>query len=159
MMPGDRLVCVLPKPLAVHNEFKNWPLHVTIVPWFRLGLDTRQITNDLSEVLYSVKSFSVVMSEENVRFGHQKGKLATLVRLPSPLIEIEQIVRSYLRNQNAWMVDESTKRLRCAFRPHITAQLNGSLHEGDSFWCDGLYIVEQKGGYKEIVGKVGVGNA
>lgn len=114
------------------------------------------IADELELKLQGESSFSVTMGKENVGFGHQKGKLATLVRLPSLLIELEKSVRDYFHSQKAWLVDETTKKRR-AFRPHITNQKSGSMHEGDMFICDRLCIVEQKGGFKEIVGVVYLG--
>jgi 2'-5' RNA ligase len=156
MIPGDRLVCVFVEPQHEGFQFKDWLLHVTIVPWFRLDMDSSNIVNELEAGLQEIKPFTVAMGRENIRFGHQRGKMATLVQLPSPLAEIEQHVRGYLRSRKAWLVDETTKHLR-EFKPHITNQKIGSMHEGDMFTCDRLYLIEQKGGFKEVVGEVNLG--
>ena len=156
MIPGDRLLCVLVENKAVGFEFKDWLLHVTIVPWFRLDSESADITKDLKVKLNSIKPFAVTMGRENVQFGHQKDKIATLVQLPTTLTDIEQTVRSYLRSRESWIVDETTKHPR-AFKPHITNQKNSSMHEGDIFTCDRLLMIEQKGGLKEIVGEVNLG--
>jgi hypothetical protein len=155
MQAGDRLICVLTETQTVGATFKDWLLHVTIVPWFRLEIDTSLIVRDLEKILDRVGPFEVVMSEQHVQFGHQKGKLATLVRLPSSLIGIEKIVRDYLHGQSAWLVDESTRHFR-DFRPHVTAQQSGSLRTGDRFRCDRLYIIEQAGGHKKVAGEIGL---
>ena len=153
MRPGDRLVCALLQPLGTGTIFKEWPLHVTIVPWFRLDIPTDQLSTDLRKVWRGVRPFNVEMGAENVRFGHQKGKLVTLVKLSSPLVEVEKRLRSYLHQQNAWLVDEST-RARRDFRPHVTVQGAGRLPEGEVFRGDRLYIVEQLGHEKAITGHV-----
>ncbi|HSW80499.1 MAG TPA: hypothetical protein VLG47_07000 [Candidatus Saccharimonadales bacterium] len=156
MVPGDRLLCVLVENKPIGFEFKDWLLHVTIVPWFRLEIESKALRRDLETVLKAIRPFSVFMGQENVGFGHQKGKMATLIKLPTPLIEIEHKVRAYFHSQHAWLVDETTKRTS-SFKPHITNQKNGSMHEGDIFTCDKLFVVEQKGGYKKITGEVNLG--
>ncbi len=156
MVPSDRLICAFVESKSSGFTFKEWLLHVTIVPWFRLNNESRSIAQDLETKLQEIKPFAVSMGRENIRFGYQEGKLATLVRLPSPLTKIEKRVRDYFYEQNAWLVDETTIRKR-VFKPHITNQINDSLHEGDIFTCDRLYIVEQKGGFKELVDEVRFG--
>jgi hypothetical protein len=93
------------------------------------------------------------MGQENIQFGHQKGKLATLVDLPSRLTELEASLRDYLHSQKAWLVDESTE-VRRKFKPHATVQILGGLHEGDVFLCDRLYLIEQLGNQKSIAAKI-----
>ncbi len=156
MRPGDRLVCASVDRLVAGATFKDWPLHVTIVPWFRLDVDSKQITKDLADALVGFLPFDAHIGDENVRFGHQKGKLAAIVQTPTPFTEVECRVRDFLHAQRAWLVDETTKRPR-TFRPHITKQPSGGLRNGDMFRCDRVYLIEQKGGHKEITGEVRLG--
>lgn len=86
-------------------------------------------------------------------FGPHHNRPATLLSSSTPFTSIEQRVRNYFHKKRAWLVDETTK-IRREFRPHVTAQKTGRLREGDTFVCDRLYIVEQKGGFKEIVGEI-----
>ncbi len=156
MLPGDRLICALTEPRQVGFSFKDWLLHVTVVPWFRVEIDTLNLVIDLRQELAGVAPFQVVIGEENVRFGHQKSKLAAVVQSPTSFAGIESRVRGYLRRQHAWLVDETTKSKR-DFRAHITAQKSGALRRGDRFSCASLYIIEQKGVQKEIIGEVRFG--
>lgn len=155
MKPGDRLICAFTKALPADSQFIDWPLHVTVVPWFRLALNSELITANLERLL-GTTAFIVQMGEENVQFGHQKDKRATLVQLPSPFTQLEQLVRGYFHDQHAWLVDESTSQ-RQEFRPHMTVQRTNGLHAGDTFQCDQLYIVEQKGPHKEVTGEIRLG--
>jgi len=43
MLPGDRLICAFVSERKVGATFRLWPLHVTIVPWFRLNAATRLV--------------------------------------------------------------------------------------------------------------------
>lgn len=86
-------------------------------------------------------------------FGPRKNRPATLIAQPTPFTTVEQKARNYLHQKRAWLVDETTKR-RHAFRPHVTAQAESRLIPGKIFTCDRLYIVEQMGNYKEVVGEI-----
>lgn len=154
MLPGDRLVCAFVEPQEVGRQFTDWLLHVTIVPWFRLPDLSAQIAAGLAKALTPIQPFEA-SAGGMVKFGPKKNRPARLLELPTPFTEIEQRVRSYFHKKRTWLVDETTKR-RHEFRPHVTTQKSGELAEGQTFKVDKLYIVEQKGDYKEIVGIVGL---
>lgn len=153
MNVGDRLVCVLPTVLPVGSSFSIWPLHVTIVPWFRSPQSAVSLLSGLGKALVATKSFEVQMGESGVKFGHQKGKLATLVQLPTQLISVERLVRNFLHDQQAWVVDESTKQ-QFVYRPHVTNQGLQTMQFGESFNADRIYIIEQMGSYKRAAGEI-----
>jgi 2'-5' RNA ligase len=146
MKPGDRLVCAFVEKFDPGYEFKEWPLHVTIVPWFRIEATSRELTRQFEQVITPMASFEIVI-DGTARFG--RNKLVNLVLEPSPLTEVEKRVRGVLKERQAWLVDETTKRHH-AFRPHVTTQKSARLNESDHFRCDRLYIVEQKGDHKLI---------
>jgi len=152
MKPGDRLVCAFVEPQQVGKQFTKWLLHVTIVPWFRLTDPSDSIVHGLELALRTGAPFEAV-ADEQALFGPKHNRHAVLIAQPTPFVQLEKQVRSYLHKKRAWLVDETTKAKR-QFRPHVTQQGAETLREGDTFPCDRLYIVEQKGNYKEIVGKV-----
>jgi hypothetical protein len=137
---------------SVGDEFSKWPLHVTIIPWFRLDDLSEQIARGLTEAMSSISPFLATVGEE-VLFGPRKDRPANLLQLPSPFMHIEPKVRSYLHKKRAWLVDETTKR-RYEFRPHVTVQGSHRLKPGDGFSCGRLYIVEQMGDYKKVTAEV-----
>ena len=93
-----------------------------------------------------------------VKFGPKKNRPARLVLLPTPFTEVEQKVRNYFHKKRAWLVDETTKKPR-QFRPHVTVQKDNALIEGQTFKVHKLYMVEQKGDYKEIIAEIPLGKA
>jgi 2'-5' RNA ligase len=151
MLPGDRLICAFVERQEVGTQFRHWFLHVTIVPWFRLDDSSAVITSGLTEALQQITQFEAVADSE-ARFGPRKRRVS-LLRQPTPLSGIEGKVRTYLHKKRAWLVDATTKR-HYGFRPHVTMQGEQELALGEAFWCDRLYIVEQKGDYKEIVSAI-----
>src|SRR5690348_4767850 len=118
MVPGDRLVCVLLQPLEPGTAFHRWPLHITIVPWFRSTADTKALTESLRDALQSRAAFTIAANGA-ARFGRGGAKHVRLVKLPSPLMDIERVVRDLLHNRQAWLVDETT-RVRREYKPHVT---------------------------------------
>jgi len=154
MLPGDRLVCAFVEPPAAGTEFSDWPLHVTIMPWFRLDASAQQLAAGLKQALTSIKPFES-KAGELVKMGPRK-RPARLLQLPTPFTEIEVRVRNYFHKKRAWLVDETTKKPR-QYRPHVTFQKAAELGEGKSFHVSRLYIVEQKGDYKVITAEISLG--
>lgn len=149
MIPDDQLVCVFVEP-PLQTNFTRWPMHVTIVPWFRTPADTDDLSHELSVHLSDIKPFTAVAGEE-AGFGFRGRKKVNLIELPSPFQDIEHIVRNILHGNDSWIVDETTKKKR-QFLPHVTVQGTERLNKGDTFVCDNVYIVVQKGDHKEIRG-------
>lgn len=150
MKPGDRLVCVLVTKLKNGAVFTQWPLHITLVPWFRCDVSIEQLVELLSASLEEAQPFDIEVAGE-AAFGYQGRKKVSLIKQPSPLEDVEQRIRHILKQHSSWIVDESTKAKR-SFRPHVTFQQDERLHEGDHFLCDRLYIVEQAGEHKRVTG-------
>lgn len=152
MLPGDRLICAFVEPQTVGVQFRAWLLHVTVVPWFRLDDPSDLVASGLARALTVLRPFAAVMGDEAM-FGPRKNRRVRLVTQPTPFTQVEAKVRAYLHKKRALLVDETTKRPP-EFRPHVTMQDGVSLKQGDAFQCNRLYIVEQKGQYKEVAGKV-----
>lgn len=155
MLPGDRLICAFMGSQTVGLQFSAWLLHVTIVPWFRVDETSGVIVRNLQTELQYVVPFMAITDGEAL-FGPQKSRPVRLLQPVAPFRTLEQKVRGYLHEKRAWLVDETAKRPR-EFAPHVTDQADARLHESDTFWCDRLYIVEQKGKLKEVVGEIRLG--
>ena len=146
MLPGDRLLAILIKPVPAGSQFTAWPLHLTIVPWFRLELNSTVLARKLKQRLQTLRPFDILIGEQTI-MGHHKQ--VNLVKLPSPLLEIESQARALLKRYDSWLVDETTKRPR-KFQPHITWQGEKHLMPGDHFLCSELDVISQQGTYKLI---------
>jgi 2'-5' RNA ligase len=153
MIPGDRLLCLFVEDKRSGDTFSEWPLHLTLVPWFRTDVRSEDLGRKLRERLGKLKPFDVIIEGE-ANFGARR-RLVSLVAEPTLLHTVEHEARDLLHEVGAWMVDETTKKRR-QFRPHVTAQKSGRLHVGDSFSCGSIYIVGQLGGRKEIMEKITV---
>lgn len=154
MLPGDRLICAFLEGRTTGDIFTDWPLHITIIPWFRTDVSADDLTKEITDMLSGVAPFDMHIDGE-AGFGYKGRKQVDLIALPSSLEAIERKCREILRGHDAWLVDETTKQRR-PFRPHVTRQKNQRVHHGESYRCDVLYIVGQKGGCKEILVKIGL---
>jgi 2'-5' RNA ligase len=147
MLPSDRLICAFVEKQPAGYIFKDWPKHITIVPWFRLPISSVQLAEQLQKQYTGLKAFRVAVLDEK-QFGYKERKAVNLVSAPELKI-IEVRTRYLLHTYKAWIVDESDNTRR-NFRPHVTVQNSGRVNKGDSFCCDSLYIVFQHGDYKQI---------
>lgn len=152
MLPGDRLLCAFVENQSVGMQFKTWILHVTIVPWFRLDEPVDVIGQGLERAMHGIEPFDVATGEEAM-FGPRKNRPVRLLLPTNQLEQIETKARNYLHKKQAFLIDETTKK-PYSFRPHVTAQNGFLLPEAASFHIDRLYIVQQKGNYKEIVNEI-----
>jgi len=155
MLPGDRIVCAFVELQLVGAQFKVWTLHVTIVPWFRLDESSEVIAKGLETALQTTSLVKLEGDGESL-FGPRKNRRVRLLKPFEPLEEIEVKVRNYLHKKRAFLVDETTKK-PYSFRPHVTEQNGFLLPESAAFEIDRLYIVEQKGDYKQIMSEIKLG--
>lgn len=152
MLPCDRLICAFIRPICIGDSFTDWPLHVTILPWFRVSDTTDRLILGLTRALLPISAFTSVVEAE-VLVGPRKNRLALVIREPTTFHDIERRVRIYFHKKRAWIVDETTKK-QWSFRPHVTIQKTDRMYEGENFKTDRLYIVEQKGTYKVVKGEI-----
>ncbi|MGH7237323.1 MAG: hypothetical protein ACREGF_02195 [Candidatus Saccharimonadales bacterium] len=143
MKPGDRLICCLVRPLASGASFSDWPLHITIVPWFRINVVSSRLVNELS--LNKFLPFKVTLGSES---SLGVNKPVTLIKLPSALTEIEAVIHNYLHDKGAWLVDETTKEPH-SFLPHITWQKG--VKPAGGFRIAEIQLMQQTGGSKMVV--------
>lgn len=147
MLPGDRMVCAFVNKQSMSSKFKDWPLHITIVPWFRLNISSSKLAKELKEHYIGSKAFQVTVLEETL-LEYKEYKIINLVAAPELKI-LEGQTRRLLHALKTWIVDEADKT-RNGFRPHVTALSSGRVYEGDNFQCNYLYIVSQHGDYKKV---------
>lgn len=149
MQPGDRLiVAFVTEPNK--KSFSSWPIHITLVPWFRVDMSSGELAKYLRAKYVNSRPFKVTALGKAM-FGYKKRKTVNLVQ-SDELMKIEGQTRRALHAVKAWIVDEADKTRN--FRPHVTVQGNEQLHEGTEFVCDKLYIVQQQGKFKTIEAEI-----
>lgn len=154
MLKGDKLICLFVQDYSLGDKFTHWPLHITILPWFRNDLSTDRIIEEICKELQSYASFSLNISQE-AYFGSKKDKLVNLIKPDKTLSSIEKTIRSYLKAKRSWIVDETTKR-KIQYSPHVTVQSSERLIAGDKIKINKIYLIEQKEENKEVVGIINI---
>jgi 2'-5' RNA ligase len=155
MVPGDRLFVVFLEQLAAGHTFTAWPLHITIVPWFRTAVPTADIAAELRRRFAAIQPFEMTAGQP-AYFGYRGRKEVTLIG-PSPaLTGLEEMARGYLHSIKAWLADETTARRR-QFRPHVTVQGHMRVNPGQTVICREVAITEQHGAHKEVAAVIPVG--
>jgi len=77
MLPGDRLLCLLLDGGQPGDRFRHWPLHVTIMPWFRLPDSSAQLARGLTRALQAVPAITVA-ADGVAYFGPRRRKVRLL---------------------------------------------------------------------------------
>lgn len=151
MRPGDQLVCALIEPRQAGDTFERWPLHVTIVPWFMLTVSLDDFVRLLQSQLRDIAPFGA-----KVRYAHRFGYRKANVLLRNQWQPLHDIVLGSV--QQAAKNRVPFRFVGRLYRPHVTHQASEHLNEGDIFWCDKVYVIEQKGGHKQVAAVIRLGN-
>lgn len=150
MKPGDRMICIFVNDIPIGTTFTEWPLHVTIVPWFRLDTPSSDLAKQLQKHYIGSKPFQINVLQET-QLGYKKRKTVNSIEA-AELNRLEGQTRRLLHSYKTWIVDEADKTRK--FHPHITAQKSNRIHEGDIIKCDRLYVISQHGDFKQIDSEV-----
>lgn len=150
MKSDDKLICAFVESVVVGQRFEDWPLHITIVPWFKIVSSEEDFFSCIEQSMQDQKPFMSKVGKEK-RFAAWQFNM--LINDEWKLLH-ERSLKCV--NKNA----RSTAPLRFIgryYRPHVTAQKNKRLYAGDIFTCNRLSVVEQKGAYHEVVREVYLG--
>lgn len=135
----------------VGEQFTEWPLHVTVVSWARSELATAELAQALSESLRTVQPFEAVVGSED-KFANGT-VLVNAIRRPTGFDKLFEAVKE----TEDRLGFEFVSTMHPSYEPHVTVQRAERLRAGDVFSVSKLYIVEQRGDYKEVVGEVYLG--
>lgn len=121
---------------AVGNTFINWPLHITIIPWFFVhDIDTLDAKiNRISKKFFKLS----VTGRELTKYGE---RTVCLVSNEYTLQQIHRAVYTTLQMLNARFID--TRYFGDNYTPHITWQESEKYLIGDVFDAAGFYLVKR----------------
>jgi 2'-5' RNA ligase len=158
--PGDRVLVSLLQPLAPGESFRHWPLHVTLFPWFRTTLSTRELQQLLAETLQGITGFTATMGE-TAHFGYQNEVPVRVVITPNQFEEIhKRVLAAFEAHTDIKIV--TPEHIGPRFRAHVTLHGYEPLREGDILACNDLQIVHlgaihPGGSTKEVEGEIDLG--
>lgn len=157
---GDRVVVSLLQPLARGERFHKWPLHLTLMPWFRSKLPSHEIAQVITGALSGVQPFTATMGE-TAHFGFKDQVPVRVVTSPNGFEEVHhRLLQAFHAHPEIEVLDgEHTGN---GFRAHVTLHSYEPLREGDIVACNDLQIVRLAdihpgGATKEVEGEVDLG--
>lgn len=143
-------VCML-EPIEVGTQFTQWPLHMTIVPWFKAP-DLTAVEEKLKPIAAEHRPFDVEVGER-AYFG-PRGKLPVM-RIEN-IPELQSLHEDILRavTESGWHMEGRYTGQH--YTPHVT-QKGGSDAQGKLHF-ENFYIAEAlPQGYRKIIAKLELG--
>lgn len=136
---NQRLLVSMVEPVQVGYEFKRseWPLHLTIVPWFTVK-DQNWFTTGLVKVLDHQKPIQLVMGEKEM-FGAKRNVPVNIITPNDELSELHEKLLSLVRE---WGELQGSKFIEAKYRPHVTHHRGNFLTSGSEWTLDNICIVE-----------------
>jgi hypothetical protein len=159
------LVCAFVEPQKVYvgQEFdrKDWPLHVTVVPWARREAPASEMVASLRETAHGIQPFeAAVNGQDHVRFVPSRG--VNLLEGEPWKNLYDTFLPAVDQHANTRLARVySGQSLPKGYRPHITSQSSGNVAQGDTFPCEYLYVVDKKPGVhgvRRVVGQLRLGD-
>jgi len=157
---GDRVIVSLLQPLARGERFHKWPLHLTLMPWFRTNLPAYEVTKLMSAALQGVEPFTATMGE-TARFGFKDQVPVRVVHAPNGFEEMHRrLLKAFHEHPEIEVLDG--EHTGPNFRAHVTLHGYEPLREGDIIACNDLQIVRLAdvhpgGATKEVEGEIDLG--
>jgi 2'-5' RNA ligase len=155
--PGDCVLVSLLQPLAPAERFRHWPLHFTVMPWFRTPLSDQDIHAEFGNIIHSFPRFTLTMGQE-AYFGHDGKVPVRVAQSPNQLEKLHTELFAMMQQHPKFHILDMQ---HCGknFRAHVTLHTDEPLREGDIVACNELQLVRLShihpgGSTKEIVSEV-----
>jgi hypothetical protein len=135
---AEQLIVVLLEPLIPGEDFINWVLHITIVPWF--GVESDQEPN-LDKLLSAIanRHSAIDLTVGNLEVF---GKLTVnLINPSSGLVALHNDVLTTLEN-NQFIINQKTYT-GTNYRAHVTHQKHASKKSGDKLRITKFALIAQ----------------
>ena len=149
-----RLVVVLPlatMAAGLRFAFRDWPLHLTVVPVFETAASVADIAARLATVSASALTVTVGADEG---FGRSGGITATVIE-PSPdLMALHRSLTAALGP----LEFENPEYTGDGYRGHVTVKPHGRVHLGDALTLSQLALVDMTpGNQREVLAVADLG--
>lgn len=143
----DYVLVAMLEPQKVGHRFSEWPLHITVIPWFSAP-NIEVVERLCTEVVADVAPFSVQVLER-AYFGSRKLPVKLIEKHPKLLGVHNNLLTAVQRNN--WELQG--RYTGPHYKPHVTKHVGKDAK--DEVVIDAIYIVERlEQGYRRIAGKV-----
>ncbi len=120
----------------IDDTFTDWPLHVTIIPWFKVKA-IELVDQALGQIAISHQPITVTGSERDNFGGHDVCLLE-----PAELLRgIHKYVYATLQGHGARFI--STEFFGDNYNPHVTTQGDDVFDVGEQTVLNGFYLVKR----------------
>ena len=134
-----------PEGTTFRRKRAEWPLHVTLVPWFTVSDDQRsQLLAALIQYGVSKAPFAVHVGEQEL-FGPHKDVPVNLIREQAPVAQLHDDLLTLVRRQGIQIHGSASIHpgLEQTYRAHITHHPGDGIHRrfpGDEELFDGFSV-------------------
>jgi hypothetical protein len=137
---NENVVAILLEPMALNKEFIQWPLHITIVPWFH-GYDARKLDDLLSGIAKAHENFWAVVGPLE-RFGQRKEVEVNVIDDCDKLTRLHWDVFNTLET-NDFKIHQKDF-VGDGYRAHITRQPESWKDKGEKVEIKAFALVKQE---------------
>lgn len=135
----EHVVVIMLEPVRVGQEFVDWPMHITVVPWFPCQ-DEDKLDMLLTEIAQGHQSFKAEVGELE-KFGPKKDIPVNLVEQNKRLDNLHRDVLDVLEENN--MSIHQKDFVGNGYRAHITHQKHGNKQKGSKLRIYSFTLVKQ----------------
>jgi len=136
---NEHVVAIMLEPVSMGQEFIDWPLHITIVPWFPCG-DAKKLDRILTDAAGTQAGFSLEVGKIE-KFGPKKNIKVNLMKESPMLDKLHWNIFNVLE-KNSFGIHQK-EYVGDGYRPHITYQPHGHSSPGDQFQVKFFTLIKQ----------------
>lgn len=139
--PGDFIVVHLVEDRAAGAQFERarlqWPLHITLAPWFSAP-DEAHVTTALSEAATTLQPFDATVGEERA-FGVDGEIPVNVIENQADIKPLHQAIIAKIREAGGEF--ENTRFIDPSYTAHITHHAGTRRQQGDIERVDDFHLV------------------
>ncbi len=129
------------QPLPDGTEFTvgHWPLHTTLVANFAVDLEATDLVTKLAALFRNAHPLQTLAIYDD-NFGPQGQVPVTRLELTDELARLHKKAVELIR-QHGGVFDEP-QYLESGYKPHVTVQTNGRIHQGNLVTINDITLVD-----------------
>lgn len=125
------------EPLEVGSTFTKWPLHITLLPWFR-ARKQKDLVSAIEQVVHEQRPLIVLLGETAL-FGKNRDKIVRLAQPEDELRSLHVLLMDAVCDMGAVLEDMSFVSYK--YKPHVTVAYEEPV--SDTFKIQSVALVSQ----------------
>ena len=143
MRPGSLILVTMAEQVEQGYTFERkrqeWPLHVTLVPWFETDANKNDVIKRLTNTVRTLNAFDAVIGAED-NFGPNGDVRVNVVSDPHHFSFLHNVVVAALDELAPKYISEIYMREN--YKPHVTHHGTNHMHIGDIVHVQDVAVVE-----------------